>query len=63
MDNLPHDRPEDLIKRLRALAVGLTNAEDVAAVRGYADEIERDLRRQAQAKRVHDVTTQSRSPK
>jgi hypothetical protein len=42
MDDLPHSAPEELAKRLRALAAGLTNPADIAAVHRYADEIERE---------------------
>jgi hypothetical protein len=42
MDDLPHSAPEELAKRLRALAAGLTNPADIVAVHRYADEIERE---------------------
>ncbi len=41
MDNLAHSPPEEVAKRLRALAAGLTNPADIAAVNKYADELER----------------------
>lgn len=44
MDNLPHAPPEEVAKRLRALANGLTDPTDIAAVHKYADELERQTR-------------------
>lgn len=44
MDNLPHASPEEVAKRLRALADGLTDPADIAAVNKYADELERQTR-------------------
>ncbi len=41
MDNLDHSPPEEVAKRLRTLAAGLTNSADIAAVNKYADELER----------------------
>jgi hypothetical protein len=40
MDDLPHSSPEDVAKRLRELAKGLTDPDDVAAVNKYVDELE-----------------------
>jgi len=42
MDDLPHSSVEDVAKRLRELAKGLTDADDVAAVNKYVDELERE---------------------
>jgi hypothetical protein len=44
MDDLPHSTPEEVAKRLRALAGGLTEPEDIAAVNKYADELEREAK-------------------
>lgn len=41
MDDLPHSTPEEVAKRLRALAVGLTDPADIAAINKYVDELER----------------------
>jgi hypothetical protein len=41
MDDLPHTAPEEVAKRLRALADSLTDPADIAVVRKYADELER----------------------
>lgn len=40
MDDLPHSSPEEVAKRLRELAKGLTDADDIAAVNKYVDELE-----------------------
>jgi hypothetical protein len=45
MDDLAHSAPEEVAKRLRALAAGLTNPADIAAVNKYADELERASKR------------------
>jgi hypothetical protein len=42
MDDLAHSAPLEVAKRLRALAAGLTDAADIAAVNKYADELERN---------------------
>jgi hypothetical protein len=44
MDDLPHSASADVAKRLRALADGLSDPADIAAVRKYADELERRAR-------------------
>ena len=41
VDDLPHSSPQEVAKRLRELAKGLTDAEDIAAVNKYVDELER----------------------
>ena len=44
MDDLPHSTPEDIAKRLRSLAEGLTDPADIAAVNKYVDELERNAK-------------------
>ena len=46
MDDLPHSSAEDVAKRLRELAKGLTDVDDIAAVNKYVDELERRVRAQ-----------------
>jgi nitrate reductase assembly molybdenum cofactor insertion protein NarJ len=41
MDDLPHSTPEEVAKRLRSLAEGLTDPGDIAAINKYVDELER----------------------
>ena len=48
MDDLLLSAPEDVAKRLRSVAEGLTDPADIAAVNEYADELER----KAQAARL-----------
>ncbi len=40
------DPPEEVAKWLRALAAGLTNPADIAAVNRYADELEQGAKAQ-----------------
>jgi hypothetical protein len=44
MDNLPHCSSAEIAKRLRELAKGLTDPEDIGAVHKYVDELEREGR-------------------
>lgn len=46
MEDLPHSAPEDVAKRLRALADGLTDPADIAAVNKYVDELEKAAKEQ-----------------
>lgn len=41
MDDLPHSSHAEVVGRLRALAEGLTDAADIAAINKYVDELER----------------------
>lgn len=57
MEDLPHSSPEDVAKRLRALADGLTDPADIAAVNKYVDELEREAKQRrltSKAKRPKD---------
>lgn len=57
MEDLPHSTPEDVAMRLRALADGLTDPADIAAVNKYVDELEREAKQgrlTSKAKRLKD---------
>jgi len=55
MNDLPHTDPLEVARRLRNLAAGLTDPDDMAAVNKYADELEQAARarhRKSQAPRA-----------
>jgi uncharacterized coiled-coil DUF342 family protein len=47
MEDLPHASSAEIAKRLRELAKGLTDPEDIAAVHKYVDELEKESRKQS----------------
>lgn len=42
MEDLPHSSHAEVVGRLRALAKGLTDVADIAAINKYVDELERE---------------------
>ena len=44
MQNLAHDPPSKVAERIRQLAGGVTDPNDVAAIEAYARQVEREAR-------------------